>query len=79
MFALIACCADLPEVSVSETRSSYAEGDTVEVECSAEANPPAALLWYRDGSGEIVSRESTLRWVVIQRGQFSFRVSVCRQ
>ena len=39
------------------------------VSCVAAANPPAAVLWYREGSGEIVSRQQRLTISHITREQ----------
>ena len=54
---------------MSEDISDYTEGDTATVSCIAAANPKADILWYRDGSGEIVGREETLKIVDIKRDQ----------
>ena len=45
------------------------EGDQVSVSCVAAANPPAAVIWYREGSGEIVSRQERLTINHIRREQ----------
>ena len=39
------------------------------VSCVAAANPPAAVMWYREGSGEIVSRQERLTINHIRREQ----------
>ena len=44
--------------------------------CVAAANPPAAVMWYREGSGEIVSRKETLEISHIRREQAG--VYVCQ-
>jgi hypothetical protein len=54
---------------VTPALPSYVEGDTVELTCSAEAMPPAGVLWYRAGSGEIVSRLPQLRLPALTREQ----------
>ena len=45
-----------PLVSVTPAQPFYVEGDSVEIKCSTEAVPAASVIWYRAGSGEIVSR-----------------------
>ena len=52
------------------------EGDQVSVSCVAAANPPAAVIWYREGSGEIVSRQERLTINHIRREQAG--VYVCQ-
>ena len=49
--------------------SDISEGDQVSLTCVAAANPPAAVMWYREGSGEIVSREERLTINHIRREQ----------
>ena len=44
--------------------------------CVAAANPPAAVIWYREGSGEIVSRQERLTINHIRREQAG--VYVCQ-
>ena len=44
--------------------------------CVAAANPPAAVIWYREGSGEIVSRQEQLTINHIRREQAG--VYVCQ-
>ena len=39
------------------------------VSCVAAANPPAAVMWYREGSGEIVSSQQRLTISHITREQ----------
>ena len=43
-------------VSVTPAQPFSVEGDSVEIQCSTEAVPAASVIWYRAGSGEIVSR-----------------------
>jgi hypothetical protein len=57
---------DLPRVTLSpsggdSSLSSLAEGSSLQVNCLVDANPRADVLWYRDGSGQIVARTATLR------------------
>lgn len=68
----------LPQVSMSlsEDISDYTEGDTATVSCIADANPKADILWYRDGSGEIVGRRETLKITNIKRNQAG--VYICK-
>ena len=63
--------SDLPQVSVdmSGDVGDISQGDTVTVSCSAQGNPAPELVWYRDGSGEIVSRQNTLTISNIRRDQ----------
>ena len=56
-------------LSLSQDISDISEGDQVSVSCVAAANPPAAVLWYREGSGEIVSRQQRLTISHITREQ----------
>ena len=49
--------------------SDISEGDTVSLRCSASGNPAPEVLWYRDGSGEIVSREEVLSLREVRRDQ----------
>ena len=49
--------------------SDISEGDTVSLRCSASGNPAPEVLWYRDGSGEIVSRQEELSLAEIRRAQ----------
>ena len=69
---------DLPVVSLSlsEDISDISEGDQVSVSCVAAANPPASVMWYREGSGEIVSRQQRLTIHHIKRDQAG--VYVCQ-
>ena len=64
---------DLPQVSVEYDRADgladIAEGDQVAVSCSAIGNPVPDIMWYRDISGEIVSRHNTLTISDIRRDQ----------
>ena len=63
-------------LSLSEDISDISEGDQVSVSCVAAANPPADIMWYRDGTGEIVSRQQTLTISHITREQAG--VYVCQ-
>ena len=65
----IASFSDAPLVSVSPAQHSYVEGDTVEVSCATDAEPVASVLWYRAGSGDIVSRQPLLRLPGVTREQ----------
>jgi len=61
-----------PQVSVelmAGDLSDISEGDTVSLRCSASGNPAPEVLWYRDGSGEIVSRQEELSLAEIRRDQ----------
>ena len=63
---------DPPQVSVelmAGDLSAISEGDTVSLCCSASGNPAPEVLWYRDGSGEIVSRQEELSLTEIRREQ----------
>ena len=70
--------SDLPQVSMSlsEDISDYTEGDTATISCIADSNPKADILWYRDGSGEIVGRRETLKIMNIKRDQAG--VYICK-
>ena len=46
---------------MSPAQQSYVEGDTVDLTCDTDAEPAASVLWYRAGSGRIVSRQPLLR------------------
>ena len=52
------------------------QGDTVIISCRASGNPTPDIVWYRDGSGEIVSRSQTLTISDIRRDQAG--VYVCQ-
>ena len=45
------------------------EGASVRVTCLVDANPRADVLWYRDGSGEIVARTAELRLERVGRAE----------
>ena len=60
---------DAPLVSVSPAAPSYVEGDTVEVTCAVDSEPLASVLWYRAGSGHIMSRQPLLRLDQVTREQ----------
>ena len=60
---------DAPLVTVSPAQQSYVEGDTVDLTCDTDAEPAASVLWYRAGSGRIVSRQPLLRLDGVTREQ----------
>ena len=70
--------SDLPQVSVemSGDVDDISQGDTVTISCRASGNPTPDIVWYRDGSGEIVSRSHTLTIADIRRDQAG--VYVCQ-
>ena len=49
--------------------SDISEGDFISLRCSATGNPAPEVLWYRDGSGEIVSRQEVLSLAEVRRDQ----------
>jgi hypothetical protein len=58
-------------VSVGESSglTRLVEGASVRLSCQVDANPRADVLWYRAGSGEIVSRSAELRLERVGRAQ----------
>ena len=66
---MVSYFTDAPLVSVSPAQHSYVEGDTVDLTCATDAEPPASVLWYRAGSGHIVARQPLLRLDGVTREQ----------
>jgi len=58
-------------VTVSESGglARLVEGASVRVSCQVDANPRPDVLWYRAGSGEIVSRSAELRLERVGRAE----------
>ena len=74
---LIIChyVSDLPHVSVDMSGDQViglgdiSQGDSVSITCNTNGNPAPDVVWYRDGSGEIVSRQETMTISDIRRDQ----------
>ncbi len=45
------------------------EGASIRLSCQVDANPRADVLWYRAGSGQIVSRSAELQLERVGRAQ----------
>ena len=72
MLTLHRYCADLPRVwlaGLEDNRVDAVEGDTVEVSCLTESNPPADTVWRHAGTGQVVSRSGQLRVEGVTREQ----------
>jgi len=65
----------LPHVSVDMSGDQViglgdiSQGDSVSITCNTNGNPAPDVVWYRDGSGEIVSRQETMTISDIRRDQ----------
>ena len=71
-FSILMIClssSDKPEVSVSSVLPYYVEGDTVSLSCTSEASPSASVMWYRAGSGQIITRQHQLRLEAVTKEQ----------
>ena len=71
LFINIYVYLDGPEVKITKSSPlrNLEEGSTVSLNCVVDSNPSSSIIWYRDGSGEIVSRTTGFELLRVEREQ----------